>query len=166
MCHVQGSHIWFCSFAKKNVKTNVCKSNGVTLRYKCPMLRNIKGGYFIIVAEKKEILNHNSNIIILDGSGQCSGTIDDHYQPSGKLLLLVARLKAHNMQSEYSWGHMEAKFLKQCKESVIKKNTNHFGSRGQYYSFGNKANFAIVNNSSVSQYVSKKFSKQKRTEVA
>ena len=95
----------------KHVKTNVSKSNGITLRYKSPMLRNIKGGYFIIVADKEEVLNNKSPVIILDGSGQCNGTVDENYQPSGKVLLLVAKLQAHNKVSEYSWGAMEATFL-------------------------------------------------------
>lgn len=102
----------------KHVKKNICKSNGITMRWKSPMLRNIKGGFFIIVADKEEVLNINSDVIILDGSGQCNGTLDENYQPSGKVLLLVARLQARKKLSEYSWG---ATFLKKCKDSVVKK---------------------------------------------
>ena len=35
--------------------------------------------------------------------------------------------------------------------------SSHFGSQGEYYSFGNKTNFGMVNDSSLDQYEIKKY---------
>ena len=57
---------------------------------------------------------------------------------SGRLLLLYC---VHDSQKHYT--------------NIITPKNNHNGSKGTYYSHGNKANFGIVNGSSVSQYAYK-----------
>ena len=73
---------------------------------------------------------HNNNLIVLDGSRQHGDMVSDTYHPSGKVLLLFARIQAHKKQSECSLGEIETLFLRKCKDSVMKNNTNHFASTG------------------------------------
>ena len=75
---------------KKNMKSRVCSSNGKTLRWNSPMLHNIKGGFLCILADKSEIIHHDSSVIILDGSNQQDESTCNGYVPSGKLLLFWA----------------------------------------------------------------------------
>ena len=42
--------------------------------------------------------------------------------------------------------------IKKMQKNVIKKNNNHHNSLGHYFSFGNKANFFVQDNSSISTY--------------
>lgn len=48
----------------------------------------------------------------------------------------------------------------------MKGHSSHFGSTGTYYSFCNRANFSMVNNSSATQHVSKKYTAENSTHVA
>ena len=48
----------------------------------------------------------------------------------------------------------------------MKGHSSPFGSVGNYFSFGNRANYGIVNNSSVTQYVCKKYSAANSTIAA
>ena len=75
-------------------------------------------------------------------------------------------MQEHTNKSNSVWGIDEANFLKKCKQNIIKGNSSHFGSTGKYYSFGNRANYALIDNSSVTQYVSKKFKSDVKTKVA
>ena len=49
--------------------------------------------------------------------------------------------------------------IKQSKTNIIKDITSHFGSEGQYYSFGDKGKYRVVNISSVEQYAHNNFVK-------
>ena len=42
--------------------------------------------------------------------------------------------------------------IKQSKSNSIGGNVTHFGSEGIYYTYGNKGNYGMVNNSSVVKY--------------
>ena len=48
---------------------------------------------------------------------------------------------------------------KHSKIIFIVGNATHFGSEGMYYSYGNKGNYDIVNNSSVGTYVNSSYGK-------
>ena len=39
----------------------------------------------------------------------------------------------------------------------------NFGSEGRYFSYGNKGNFGMVDGSSVSQYINRKFTTESRS---
>ena len=49
--------------------------------------------------------------------------------------------------------------IKQSKTNIIKGSTFHFESEEQYYSYGNKGNYGLVNGSSIGTYGNKKFVK-------
>ena len=76
---------------------------------------------------------------------------------SGKLLLLLAVLPKLNtkMSSEKVWSKEDYVMVKLCKPSIM-DSLHHHGSTGNYYAFGNKANYAMVNKSSVGLYSNKK----------
>ena len=46
--------------------------------------------------------------------------------------------------------------MKRHKNNTVKGKTNHHNSSGLYFSYGNRANFGLINNSSVSQYLNRK----------
>ena len=61
-------------------------------------------------------------------------------------------------QNIFCWNDDDAKELKYSKNDILKSsNAKHFDSSGEYYSFGNKGNFGIVNNSSVGICASKSY---------
>ena len=47
--------------------------------------------------------------------------------------------------------------VKECKTNIIKGNSSHHGSSGNYFSFGNRANYGVINTSSITQYIPKKY---------
>ena len=59
------------------------------------------------------------------------------------------------------WNRSHITALKKCKPNICKSKHAHFGSNGYYASFGNKADYKIVDHSSVSQYTSKKKTNKK-----
>ena len=85
------------------------------------------------------------------------------YRPSGIIVLFMCKLQTDKYTTEYTWGQKEANILKTCKNNIITGHSHHFGSSGNYYSYGNRANYGMINNSSVTQYVSKKYSNKERT---
>ena len=50
------------------------------------------------------------------------------------------------------WEPLHVAALKRCKPNINSSVNAHFGSVGYYASFGNKGNYAVIDNSSVSQY--------------
>ena len=75
---------------------------------------------------------------------------------SGYVLLVCASLKSKDVSEQKIWGYSDFLLVCSCKPNVIAGNGVHFGLSGFNYSFGNKDNFGITNNYSVSQYVCKK----------
>ena len=150
------------------LKRKCCESNGKSLHWKRPQLKNIKGGYILIVGDKLELMETNDDLIVVDGSSQENDhkSINDRYKPSGKVILSLCKLHQQHNNTYFSWGKSEAKLLKKSKHNVMKGHSSHFGSTGDYYSFGNRANYGMINNSSVTQYVSKKYTSGKKTLVA
>ena len=100
---------------KNIIKSKVCKSNGKTLRWNSPILHNIKGGFFCILADKCEILNHDSNVIILDGSSQEEALKCKVCVPSGKLSLFLAKLKIVGRKTELVGEVMKPHFSGDAK---------------------------------------------------
>ena len=76
------------------------------------MMHNIKGGFFCILAGKKEVMTLDSSVIILDGSNQQDGSIGNAYTRSGKVLLLLEKLELGQNEIKNSWGNNEAVSLR------------------------------------------------------
>ena len=57
------------------------------------------------------------------------------------------------------WNASHRDLMRAHKPSIITTEGTHHGSSGDYYSYGNKANFGMVNLSLVAQYTDKKCSK-------
>ena len=151
------------SFQKKTIY-----HKNKVLKYRRPLLWNITGGYLMIVADKGELVQSNPDLIILDCSSQ-DHEIDEmnqKYVASGKIVLLMVKRDHQGKLSEYTWGRKEFDILNMCKTSVINGHSSHHGSLGKYYSFGNRANYGMIENSSITQYVSKKYSSTSKTQDA
>ena len=84
------------------------------------------------------------------------------YDPSGIVVLSICYIKNYHVCEGRAWGLQGYENLKVCKNNIMKGNATHHGSSGKYYSFGNKANYAIVQKSSVAQYVCKPFKNDER----
>ena len=135
-----------------------CKCKGKLLRWKAPILQNVSGGYCMIVCEKKEILLHDPNLMVMDGSQQTEEeeTVSK-YQGSGFLVLFLGKLQRDSGVSKYVWAKDKINMVKECKTNIIKGNSSHHGSSGNYFSFGNRANYGVINTSSITQYIPKKY---------
>ena len=154
--HLKYSNVVFGN--KLHLKSRSGKCKGTTMRWKSPILQNISGGYCMIVGDKKEILLHYPNLIIMDGGGtQDENDTENHRNGSGYLILFFGRLQRQTGISKYVWGGDKLNIVKECKTNVIKGNSSHHGSSGNYFSFGNRANYGKINNSSITQYVPKKY---------
>ena len=56
--------------------------------------------------------------------------------------------------------------IKISKKSVITKASKHSNSTGLYYSYGNKCNFGLIKDSSVSQYIYQIYKSKFQTELS
>ena len=65
-----------------------------------------------------------------------------------------------------TWGKDKTCIVRQCKRNIIKGNSSHHGSSGNYFSFGNRANYGRINNSSITQYIPKKYSSYTSTKTS
>ena len=54
--------------------------------------------------------------------------------------------------------------IRSHKSNTIKGSSKHHNSTGKYYSYGNKANFVIIDMSSISQYSEKQRSLKSKME--
>ena len=70
-------------------------------------------------------------------------------KPSGAIVLCIAVIESRSKDHTNTWGEEELHTLKQCKPNIVTKTTQHFGSSGLIYSFGNRGNFGMINNSSI-----------------
>ena len=115
------------------------------------------GKYFGITCNKEEF-QRNHNVFIID-SQSCEES-DIKEKKSGILLLMycVDDYQKHN--TGWKWDDNLFKAMKSSKNNIITKKNNHNGSTGNYYSYGNKGNFALVDGSSVGQYTYKGFKDQ------
>ena len=143
-------------------------SNKKRLQCKIPLLSRIKGSFLAIVGKKDDILATNNKVLVVDGSSQELGNNENNkgYKASGMVLLCLVTLKKDRNETGYTWGKREATFLKSCKSNIMTGRSHHFSSTGNYYSYGNRDNFGRVHNSTITQYVSKKYASIDKTKVA
>ena len=61
------------------------------------------------------------------------------------------------------WKTKHLKFFKSSENSVIDAHNSHHGSSVYHSSFGNKANYKMINGSSVAQYAIKRIFQMNKT---
>lgn len=145
------------------LKRNKSISSGKQKQWRGPLLANTRNGIMLIVGNKNEFVASNPDLIIVDGSNQqlLEDDInnDTAYKPSGIVVLCMIKLERETIKTQYLWGPDDARNIKTCKTNIITAHSTHFGSTGQYYSFGNRANYGMIGKSSITQYVNKKYNK-------
>ena len=145
-------------------------SDGKMLHYKEPTIGNIKGNFLFITAKKEDILCLSKETLIVDGSTQNIGDNlfenGTSYCPSGIVVLMFCKLQNIRNKTGYTWGSHQANFCHATKDNLIDANSSHFGSKGKYYSFGNRGNYDMVDDSTVTLYVSKKYKNELRSKLA
>ena len=137
------------------------KSSCVHMQWRTPMLANINGNCMLIVGRKSEILSSNPDVIVIDSSNQelLFDNVNDSskYKPSGVVVLCMVKLEREKIASQYLWGLKDAVNIKKWKNNIITGHSTHYGSSGNYYSFGNRANYGLIDKSSLTQFAHKKF---------
>ena len=115
------------------------------------MMDNIIDHTVYITTTKDELMDEvkTGNIKFLDST-------DTSTQPSGIVILMMCKLPENSATKCKRWGKNDHEILKKIKVSTNSKTHQHHGSGGFHYSFGNKAFYGKINNSSVSQYALKK----------
>ena len=66
----------------------------------------------------------------------------------------------------YTWGAHQANFYNATKTNLIDDKTIHFGSKDEYYAFGNRGNYDLIDYLSISLYVLKKYNNGMRNSLA
>ena len=122
-------------------------------------LPKMKGGHLLITAAKKEILMHYNGLCVIDASGQEKGNsfTTDKYCPSGIVVLCICKLQRQKNMAGLEWSKEHANMARKSKTNIMSIKASHFGSNGYYDSLGNKGNFRIANDSSITQYENKKY---------
>ena len=92
----------------------------------------------------------------MNGSGPktSSGVLNNEirYKSSGKLLLCLCELTRDKHTSGYGWGTKYTKVLKKIKMNIIQDRSFHLVLTGDYYAFRNRANYGLINHSSITQF--------------
>ena len=114
--------------------------------------------YLFIIAKCDEIMGLFDNVFMFSSNMRNigGGERERRLIGSGFCVLLFALVQ--ELDTNNKWTDDNVIALKQCKTNICKGKTSHFNSKGYYASFGNKANYAIIDNSSISQYSTKKSS--------
>ena len=148
--------VYGANFVTENVCT-IC--NGEEIRWTQINLSKMRSRCIYITVSKAECEIAYKGTIVFDVSDpKFEGNMGyAEYDPSGIVILSICYINNHNDPEGRTWGREDYDKLKRCKENIINENSTHHGSSGKYYSFGNKANYAIIEKSSVSQYVSKPY---------
>ena len=115
-------------------------------------MEEIKGRYFMITKTYIDASRWNNDLIIINSA--CSRVA----KASGILVLFVCVFPfVSKLTNKTNWSKSDLSILRRCKPNIIKKNgSNHFDSRGYIYSFGNKAYYGKIHESSISSYTTKK----------
>ena len=79
---------------------------------------------------------------------------------------MLVKWERGKIKSGYSWAKKDAINIKSCKNNSISAHSNHFSSTGEYFSFSNRGNYGLINNSSVAQFADKKFKSKNKTKQA
>ena len=151
----------------KNIKQINKKSikDGHCTHFDQIKLTEMVGGYVFIVCDVHEIMHASPDVFILNSQIHQRANYDkNNDSPFVLLCLAVFQCKLASMRKE--WGIIDHEFGSYSKHNVISRKGQHFNSLGYNYSFGNKAAYDIKENSSVSQYVYKRFTNAKKTDTS
>ena len=143
-------------------------SNGKPIHWNEINLSEMKGSFFMITTKKEECSKHFTNNVVFDTSNRQeeSDKGDNKYHPSGFVVLCICNLEQQGDPNRPVYGTDFYKAIHGCKNNIITSHSNHFGSSGCYYSFGNKGNYMTIDNSTVGQYASKRFATTMRPNEA
>ena len=95
-------------------------------------LCKMKGNYILIIGLKTDILNNNDNTVIV----QSTFHQKDNYMPLDYVLLVHALLDRKN-PTNICWENEHLQICRASKPNTISEKTQHFGSSGFIYTFGN-----------------------------
>ncbi len=142
-------------------KNVVCFNENIE-NHKCNrlVLKRTKSNYIFILAQKDELTASNRNLYIIPStlgkSGYDNCSFKKNCDGSGSVIISYILLRKDNSESTNDWSNSSICDLKRCKTNICKGNGTHFGSSGYYASFGNRANYNTINDSSITTYVNKK----------
>ena len=97
-------------------------NEGKTVRWKNVMLKNISGGYCMIVGRKDEILLHNPHLVVLDGTGtETENDTESQYKGSGYVILFLGKLLRKKVISHSIWGKDKQVWSGSVKQTSLKE---------------------------------------------
>ena len=120
-----------------------------------------KSNYIFILAQKDELVASNKNLYIIPSTLGKKSLYDNfsfnkNCAGSGCVIISYVLLRKDKFKSTNDWSNSLISQLKRCKTNICKGNGTYFGSSGYYASFGNRAAYNIINNSSIAIYVNTK----------
>jgi len=128
-------------------------------------LSEIKGGYAIIATTIEELnvmIECNSIILIDSTEGSKSGrAINDKSRLSGYVMLAVMQLDKTINRSGFAWGRGHFNTVNIANNNIMTLSNKHHQSTGHYFSWGNRGNYGMLENSSVGGYACKRGDKAK-----
>ena len=150
-----------------NIKAPLKRSttNGSPVHWREVNLSEIKGGYAIIATTIEELnvmIECNSIILIDSTEGSKSGrAINDKSRLSGYVMLAVMQLDKTINRSGFAWGRGHFNTVNIAKNNIMTLSNKHHQSTGHYFSWGNRGNYGMLENSSVGGYACKRGDKAK-----
>ena len=161
--HVIGKHTHYesidygCNIKFNRRHTKVYDEN---IRWNRIDLRRTKQSIVYVTTSYDELESEvmSGSVLVVDGCARCAWNDqdDDKYHPSNVLLLAMIMLGTNKRSATLQWGEKQHTILRRTKNNINTKVNNHHKSVGQYYSFGNRANYGMVSGSSITQYITKK----------
>ena len=115
-------------------------------------MSRMKKKYVFILGKKDEILRSFDNTVAFAGNMKQDTNDNNKQKGSGYLVLLLSTINEPKHEKHFVWTANQVKDLKHCKKNICTAQNAHHGSKGYYASFGMKANYAIVNQSSLAKY--------------
>ena len=111
--------------------------------------------------KKDELVASNKNLYIIPSTLGKKSLYDNfsfnkNSSGSGYVIISYILLRKDKSKSTNDWSNSSIRHLKRCKTNICKGNGTHFGSSGYYASFGNRADYNIINDSSITTYVNTK----------
>ena len=102
-------------------------------------------GYVLITTSKKDVVSDKSiKKIGTSLRTEINDRMDRKYKPSNVLLLMMCRLDENLNRTGYTWGEQHCNTIKSSKNNILQGSSSHFGSEGNYYSYGNKGAFELL----------------------
>ena len=124
-------------------------------------LQKTKRRFIMITAKKKECIEAFPNTYIFDTCMTDKKSLNPktNSSKSGVVILMVAVLPSSNKtkNSNYIVDEAIVNKVRSCKSNIILgASYNHYGSFGECYAFGNRPNYGMVDDSSVTIFANKK----------